>query len=302
MYDNCDLFDEAFHHYQQGNLLKHESIGFNRAKTERDVDEIINAFTRDFFAENKLQGSASELPVFIVGLSRSGKTLTDKLIANHQQVIQGGELLKLIRLINVDLKIKLKKKEKFPSYINEIDNKNMLEVVQEYEKVLLNLGADTNSRVLNTLPGNVFYLGMIAIMFPQSRIIYCKRETLDNCLAIYFKNFGKGNEYAFDLQDIGFYYRLYERLMDHWQAFLPLQIHEIHYEELVARPRESAEILIDFLGLGRDAEWPAFWDSINGDEENKPSLPILHDRFIGRAQKYRKFLAPLVESLKLHAE
>ena len=307
MCDNCNLFDEAFHHYQQGNLLKYESTGYNIPSAEKYVDEIVNAFNPDYFAGIKLQGSSSETPVFVVGLPRSGKTLTENLIAYHRQVINGGELIKLNSLIFVDLPVKLQKKKKFssykkfPSYINDIDNQVMFEIVREYEKVLLNLAADPNMRIINTLPDTVFCLGMIAILFPHARIIYCKRDALDNCLAIYCKYFANGNEYAFDLEEIGFYYRLYERLMDYWLDVLPLAIHEVNYENLIKQPEDTATDLIHFLGLEWDTEsYAALRQRLTSVKHKENDLPVqfMHDRFIGRAQKYKKFLAPLEQSLK----
>ena len=305
MCDNCNLFDEAFHHYQQGNLLKYDSTGYNMPSAEKYVDEIVHAFSPDYFAGNKLQGSSSEIPVFVVGLPRSGKTLTENLIAYHRQVINGGELIKLNSLISVDLPVKLQKKKKFPSYINDIDNQVMFEIVREYEKALLNLAPDSNMRILNTLPDTVFCLGMIAILFPHARIIYCKRDALDNCLAIYCKYFAEGNEYAFDLQEIGFYYRLYERLMDYWLDVLPLAIHEVNYENLIKQPEDTATDLIHFLGLEWDTEsYAALRQQLTSVKHKENDLPVqfMHDRFIGRAQKYKKFLAPLEESLKQFAE
>jgi hypothetical protein len=305
MCDNCNLFDEAFHHYQQGNLLKYDSTGYNMPSAEKYVDEIVHAFSPEYFAGNKLQGSSSEIPVFVVGLPRSGKTLTENLIAYHRQVINGGELIKLNSLISVDLPVKLQKKKKFPSYINDIDNQVIFEIVREYEKALLNLAPDSNMRILNTLPDTVFCLGMIAILFPHARIIYCKRDALDNCLAIYCKYFANGNEYAFDLEEIGFYYRLYERLMDYWLDILPLAIYEVNYDKLITQPENTAKDLINFLGLDWDAECTeAIRHQLSSDKHGENGLPVqfMHDRFIGRAQKYKKFLAPLEKSLKQFAE
>jgi tetratricopeptide (TPR) repeat protein len=305
MYDNSNLFDEAFHHYRQGNLLKYESTGYNMPSAEKYVDEIVNAFNPDYLAGNEIQGSSSEIPVFVVGLPRSGKTLTENMIAYHRQVINGGELIKLNSLISVDLPVKLQKKKRFPFYIYDIDNQVISEIVLEYEKVLSKLAADPNMRIINTLPDTVFYLGMIAILFPHARIIHCRRDALDNCLAIYCKYLANGNEYAFDLEEIGFYYRLYEKLMDYWLGILPITIHEINYENLIKQPEDTAKDLIHYLGLDWDTEFSAaLKKGLTTIKQGENDLPVqfMHDRFIGRAQKYKKYLAPLEESLKQFAE
>jgi tetratricopeptide (TPR) repeat protein len=301
IYDNCDLPDEAFYHYQQGNQIKYDFTGYNMPSAEKYVNEIIKAFSPDFFTGKKLQGSSSEAPVFIVGLPRSGKSLTENLLADHNQVLKGGELIKLNSLIFVDLPVKLQKKKRFPYYINDINNQVIVEIVREYEKVLSNISADPGMRIINTLPDTVFCLGLIAVLFPHSRIIYCKRDALDNCLAIYCKYFANGNEYAFDLKEIGFYYRLYERLMGYWLDVLPLAIHEVRYENLIKEQEETAKDLIQFLRLDSDGEYlKKLRKRLTPVKHEKDYLHVqfLHDRFIGKARQYKKYLSPLEKSLK----
>jgi hypothetical protein len=305
MYDNGDLLDEAFNHYQQANQIRRESIDYDISKVAEYIDEIKQTFSKEFYEKHKFNGIDSSHPVFIVGLSRSGKSLTEQLIATHNQVFAGEEINKLARVFLKDLPYQLKLQEKFPAYIGKIDNDNLLEVAREYEKYIMHLAGYSCERISNTMPDNFFFVGMFALLFPKSKIIYCRRDALDNCLAMYFKCFGSGNRYAFDLKEVGFYFRQYEKLMAHWQDVLPIDIHEVNYNKLITQPEDTAKDLIDFLGLEWDAECSgALRRRLSSDTHGGNGLPVqfMHDRFIGRAQKYRKFLGPLEESLKRYAE
>jgi len=305
MYDNCDMFAEAFYHYRQGNLIKHAQTDFNMERTTKYVGEIINTFTQEYFADNKLPGSPSVCPVFIVGLPRSGKTLLEKLSATHDRVIRGGELIRLHRLVTVDLPIKLGKKIRFPFYAADIEGSAILEAAREYERVLMSLGGSSYTRVTNTLPYNIFYLGIIAVLFPKAKIIYCKRDGLDNCLAIYFKYFGKGNQFAFDLEEIGLFYGLFSRLIQHWQSVLPLEIYEVSYEKMIAEPEGTTRDLVNFLGL----EWNRACINSLGRfmapihiNQGGLEFKAIHNRFVGRARQYKEFLGPLENRLAGYAD
>jgi len=305
MYDNGDLFEEAFNHYQQANLIRRESIDYDIPRVAEYTEEIINTFNKEFYEIHKFRGSDSSIPVFIIGLPRSGKTLTEQLVATHNKVFAGGEITKLARVFLTDLPIQLKMQEEFPAFAGKIDNNNLMKVARDYEKDIMHLAGHSCQRITNTLSDNIFFLGMIALLLPKAKIIFCRRDALDNCLAIYFKCFGGGHKYAFDLKETGFYYRQYEKLMAHWRNVLPMAIHEVNYDKLIALPEDTAKDLIDFLELDCDAGCTeALRHRLSSEKHggNGLSVQFMHDRFIGRAQKYKKFLAPLKESLKQFAE
>ncbi len=300
IYDNCTLYDVAFQHVQHANRIKNKTSAFNIDQYKKRVDEIISVFSNDVFAQPKFKGSSSTFPVFIVGLPRSGKTLVENMLAAHEDVYGGRELTEITRLIHKKIPHSLGVKTKFPIFVRGIDSKTAKIIIAEYESFLQNVAEKPYKRITNTFTNSFLLLGLIALLFPKSRIIYCRRSPLDNCLAIFFKLFKPGYEYSYDLSHIGFMYRQYEKLMDYWKNTLPIPIYELQYNELVKKPEQLFPQLISFLEL----EWnkqctDMVQDLIAKENAERPEKKLTeqHPRGIGWASNYKRFVAPLEESL-----
>ncbi|MEE9596336.1 MAG: sulfotransferase, partial [Acidiferrobacterales bacterium] len=187
----------------------------------------------------------------------------------------------------------------YPECAEDIDHDTATAVADEYETYLRRgVGGDI-LRVSDKMPANFHHLGFIAILFPKARIVHCLRDSLDTCLSNYFQNFAKGVEYAYDLSDIGAYYRQYERLMAHWRKVLPLSMYEIQYEELVADADRKTRELIDFLDLEWDERCLSFHrtrrpvQTVSSWQVRQP----IYTRSVHRWRNYEKFLGPLKDSL-----
>ena len=134
--------------------------------------------------------------------------------------------------------------------MDEITQDVSKSIINDYLSALQERSGDC-SRTTDKMPSNYQSLGLISILFPNAKIINCQRHPLDNALSIFFQKFVSGNQFAFDLADIGFWYKEYERLMTHWREVLPSPIYEVHYSDMVQNPKESARSLIEFCEL----EW-----------------------------------------------
>jgi tetratricopeptide (TPR) repeat protein len=302
MYENCGAYNEAIKHFQNGNRIKRSSINFDILQSKKEVDRIIYTFSEDFFKQHRIRGSESSSPVFIVGPSRAGKTLVEKHISSHKDVFGGGEIKIINLLTNHVLPQKLHTDKKYPYYMNEIDWRTISEIAQEYENAMRILGGDLYAHITNTLPSSYLLLGIIALLFPRTKVIYCRRNAVDNCLAIYFKLFSKGsNNYAYDLKEIAFYYRQYERLMNHWSNVLPLPLYEVSYEDLVQEPEKITPKLIEFLDLAWDSGNEAYLQDLKSpDKDICDGFPYTgkHPRGIDWSHKYKIFWEPLEECLQ----
>jgi hypothetical protein len=162
------------------------------------------------------------------------------------------------------------------------------------------LGGNTR-RVIDKLPDNIFELGVIATLFPAARVIFCRRDARDICLSCYFQKFtGAQLAFSYDLGDCAKRYLETERMMAHWRRVLPLRMHEVEYEALVADLEGESRRLIAFLGL----EWePACLEfhltqravaTASGWQVRQP----LYDRSVGRWRNYESYLAPLLDGLR----
>ncbi|QTA90213.1 tetratricopeptide repeat-containing sulfotransferase family protein [Desulfonema magnum] len=298
IYDDCGLYKEAFAHYQNANRLRHKSSRFNTRALADFIDRLIHTFDSEFFAQQTRYGSDSELPVFIVGMLRSGTTLVEQIISSHSHAHGAGELKKIGDMVNA-LSARFKGKVLYPEYVRHISARAMNTLARSYEDCLRRGTGTDILRISDKMPQNYFHLGLISLLFPKARIIHCRRHPMDICLSNYFQYYGPGSDPAYDLAGIGAYYRQYKRLMAHWRKVLPLKMYEIQYEELIANTEDNVRRLIRFLGL----EWEERCLSFHRNPRAVQTASVwqvrqpLYTRSVHRWQNYEDFLGPLKKSL-----
>ena len=170
-------------------------------------------------------------------------------------------------------------------------------IAEEIVQHLASLGQGAARVTIKTL-SNFLHLGVIATLFPRARVIHCRRDPLDVCLSCYFQNF-RGVTFAWSLEDIGAYYRTYEKLMAHWSRVLPMPIHEVSYEELVNDQEAVSRKLLSFCGLDWDERCLTFWNTrrvVQTASAVQVRKPISRQA-IGRWRNYRSHLGPLLKAL-----
>ncbi|MBF0195197.1 MAG: sulfotransferase [Magnetococcales bacterium] len=251
--DQCKSYDTAFYHYQKANKIRYSEQNGSDLQDVLELIENIKAnFTPDLFKKLQHVGSRDSWPVFIVGMFRSGTSLTEQILASHPDVHGAGERVEM-GLLCRELPLMLQQADKtFPECIAELTPAVANEVAKSYRDSLYK-GVDNKIlRVVDKLPFNFLHLGVISLLFPNAHIIHCKRHPLDVCLSNYFQNFSSGPKFVQDLEEIALYYRAYHDLMLHWQKVLPLSIHSVVYEELVADPMPHSQDLIKKIALPWD--------------------------------------------------
>jgi tetratricopeptide (TPR) repeat protein len=299
--DRRGEYDEAFRYCDQANRLQREALkeqgrAFDPDAHQRLIDALIAAFTPDYFQAVHSFGVDAELPVFIVGMPRSGTTLVEQILASHPLAFGAGELRDMDRL-RTTLEERVGAPGGFPACIARADRQLIRTLAEQHLERLARLGGQA-VRVINKMPDNTLYLGLIATLFPRARIIHCRRNAVDVCLSCYFQHF-KSIMYASSLEDIGLYYRQYERLMAHWHAVLPLQLHEVVYEELVANQEPLSRDLIAFCGLDWNDRCLAFHKN-RRPVQTASKLQVrrpLYASAVGRWRRYAVQLQPLLRVL-----
>ena len=237
---------QAMDYLQQA---KKDRQSFDVSAHSRRIDSTIQIFGRYFLEQRKSYGSPSERPVFIVGMPRSGTSLTEQILASHPAITGAGELPHIFNIANdllysADLELFAKK-------LNGIDPFEVKQLSNAY-LAKLNWHSRTETRVIDKMPHNFMLLGLIALLFPNARVIHCKRDPSDNCLSVYTNMFSEGHAYSNDLGQLGRYYRDYVRLMAHWREVLPLRMLDVQYEEMVADQEAQSRRLVNFVGLDWD--------------------------------------------------
>jgi tetratricopeptide (TPR) repeat protein len=289
LYDRLGRYDEAFGRFLKANRLT--PTRYDPGETGRLFDSLIDAYAPGVVRARA--GNRTELPVFIVGMPRSGTTLVEQILAAHPQVHGAGELA-LVRQLVGGLPSRLSRGNPYPSCLEEVTPVLLDELAAAYLGVLQGLAPGAR-RVTDKMPHNFRWLGLIDQMLPGARIVHCRRDALDTCLSLYFQPISPGHPYCADLRDLGHYYRQYERLMAHWAGTLDNPVLELRYEELVAEPERVARELVAFCGLEWDPACLNF--HAQGRVVNTPSYdqvrrPI-YTSAVERWRRYERFLGPL---------
>jgi tetratricopeptide (TPR) repeat protein len=241
-FDDVGNFAQAFQNFKRGNeLLKTVAADYDRKERSRLIDELIRVYTREEISKIKIPGSASSKPVFVVGMPRSGTSLSEQIIASHPAAYGAGELHFWEALIAKDTGLTQ----------GILSEPARAKAAEEYLRILEASSANA-SRIVDKAPVNSDFLGVIYSVFPNARVIYMQRDPIDTCLSCYFQQFLLGLNFTFDLSDLAHYYREHRRMMVHWRKVLPPGfILDVPYEELVNDLETWSRKMLDFIGL----EW-----------------------------------------------
>ena len=247
VYDDTECYERAYAHYRRANALKARTLGFDAVAHSAWADRVAKVFDAEFFAARSGFGVASERPVFIVGMPRSGTSLVEQILASHPRVFGAGELPD-IALIRAGIAAE----HDYPAAMTSLSRAGVEQAAGRYLRSIEGKAGLGFSRVTDKTPANCLDLGLIALLLPGAKVVHCRRDPRDTGLSIFFRHFTAGHEYAYRLADIAAYYRTYERLMRHWREVgLPVQTLELSYEELIAEPEVQIRRLLDFCAL----EW-----------------------------------------------
>lgn len=288
--DRRGEYDAAFDAFEQANALA--SAVYRPEETEQRFARITAFFSADGMRCLPMASRRSGRTLFIVGMPRSGTSLVEQILDSHPDVAGGGELRDMRR---IELGFGA---DGFPEKLAAFDTATLDHLADSYLSRLAGIDADAHY-VSDKTPLNLERLGLIALLFPDARIVHCARDPLDTCLSCYFQRFAQRNEFAYSQAGLGHFYGHYMRLMDHWREVLRLPIHEVRYETLVARPRDTIEALLSFLDLPWDDRCLAFHANprivytASIDQVRRP----LYTHASGRAAAYRHRLGPLVDAL-----
>ena len=237
----------------------------------------------------------SELPVFVVGMPRSGTTLVEQICATHSRVFGAGELGDIIRLDHI-----LNRGDIAGS--PELHGETAWKIAKEHI-VKLYGQAKGALRVVDKMPDNILLVGLILRLFPRARIIWCSRDKRDTALSCYFQMFAPGAQhFSYDLADCGHRMRLIERLARHWMTLVPTRMIEMNYEALINDLEGQSRRLIEFLGLGWE---PACMD-FHRTERSVATVSYwqvrqpLYQSSVGRWRNYEQHLSPLFAALSKH--
>ncbi len=291
-FDDLRQYDEAFANYRQANeLSKRYGASYERANFTQRVDGIIRTIDAAFIQQLSEQGSDSQLPVLVMGMPRSGTSLSEQILASHPAVFGAGEVTFWDGAWNKWLQA-LQEEGSADAARQQRMSAAYLERLKPPRAGVL--------RVIDKMPANFLYAGFIYGLFPKLRIIHMQRHPLDTCLSIYFQNFFGMGPYANDLDSLAHYYGQYQRVMAHWRGLLPAtSLLEVPYESLIADQEGWSRRMLDFIGLPWDPKVLDFHQTERSviTASKWQVRQKIHTSSAGRWRHYERHLQPLQAAL-----
>ena len=295
LHESMKDYDNAFRSHAKSKSLA--ATSYNAIANTDFTNRIISVFSREFLATAPRASDTSQVPLFIVGMPRSGTSLVEQILSSHPEVHGAGELPH-ITWIARGLSKMVSTGKPYPECSHDLTQNQINECSLQYLHILKQL-APNALRVTDKMPHNFRHLGLIELLFPDARIIHVSRDPLDTCLSCYFQEFSDAHAYTRSLRDLGSHYRDYERLMQHWLSTLNMQLLTLHYEDIVSNLEITARELIEFCGLEWDDTCLDFHrhervvQTLSSEQVRKP----IYSSSVGRWKYYRSHLGELLDIL-----
>jgi tetratricopeptide (TPR) repeat protein len=299
-YDDIGDLESAFRHYGAGAAIKRARLNYDEERSQAFFNGIIKTYDAAYIADGSIKGHPSTLPIFIVGMPRSGSTLVEQILSSHPEVHGAGEI-KVVSQAMHEVRNVFPKLPPFPEVGSQMRQPHYDYFANHYLNVITRLSEDA-SHITDKLLTNYYFLGILYKAFPNAKVIHTMRNPVDTCLSCYTKLFKDDMPYTYDLRELGRYHKRYQALMAHWRAVLPDSfLLEVNYEDVVGSLEDKAKQIVAFCGLNWDAQCLKFHESdrpvktASVAQVRKP----LYSTSVDRWRRYEVQLQPLVEELGL---
>ncbi len=277
--------DEAFAHYSQGNALRRKYHPFRGSEVTRRVDQSVKLFTREVLGRGG--GCDASDPIFIVGMPRAGSTLVEQILSSHSSVEGTSEL--------PDMPAISLRKGPYPASSLEMGPEDRFAAGEEYLKRASVQRRTQRPLFVDKLPNNWMFVPFIHWVLPKAKIIDARRHPLACCFSNFRQHFARGQDFTYDLGDLGRYYSDYVRLMAHVDAVLPGRVHRVIYERMVDQTEAEIRALLDYCGLAFEPACLEFHKTeraVRTASSEQVRQPIYSDAK-AEWQAYERHLAPL---------
>jgi tetratricopeptide (TPR) repeat protein len=301
-YEDLGQCENSFRQLLAGNALKRRQIAYDEATVLDGLERVAAAFTPELIRARQGAGERSAVPVFIVGMLRSGTTLLEQILASHPQVLGAGEL-KLLGNAATRIRPRDGGAAEFPDVVCEMSAEQINAFGADYVAELRRRAPDA-ARIINKMPSNYILAGLIHLALPNAAIIHAVRDGADTCVSCFSKLFTEEQNHTYDLAELGRYYRGYEALMAHWRRVLPPgRILDVRYEDVVADLEGAARRMVAHCGLPWDPRCLAFHQT-ERPVRTASAIQVrqpLYAGAVGRWRQYEPLLGPLLAELRREA-
>jgi len=293
-FEDLGDYERSFEHLKRGADSRRRRLSYRVEEDERAVGDLIGTFSSSTVAAAS-PGFASGMPIFVLGLPRSGTTLVDRILDAHGDVESLGEIADFGAAVT---RLGQGARDKF-ELIRRSVGFDMAALGRFYCDSVLSRGV-AGRRLLDKTPLNYLYIALIALSLPEAAIVHVRRRPMEVCFAMYKTLFRMGYPFSYDLSDLGRYYIAFDRLMSHWRTLLPGKFFEIDYENLVADQESETRRLLAHCSLPWDERCLSFHESdrpVATASAAQVRQPI-YATSVGLWRRYEKQLAPLADTLR----
>lgn len=291
--DNTQQYARAFQAYAKGNQLHYLEKPWNKTTLHHLVEQIPQVFTPSFLKQSK-KTKETRCPIFVVGMPRAGTTLIEQILCSHQQIHGAGELSILDDVIQ---KARHTSDLPFMTWVAQLTDHDFAALGEQYLDQTWALAPDSGF-IIDKMPSNCFYIGMIYRMLPTAKIIHAIRDPMDSCFSCFTHLFKSSMLFAYDLKALGEYYLLYAQAMQHWHDALPATaLFDLPYEQMVAHHEDISKQLLDYIGLPWDANCLHFYNNnriVKTASLTQVRKPI-YQTSVKRWQHFAEELQPLLQ-------
>lgn len=283
--------ERAFFHLHEGNAIKRATFDYDANATRVWMRKIAATFTTALMEKFKDAGVVSQRPVFIIGMPRSGTTLVEQILASHPGIYGSGELSALRHAVD--------KAGTFPDALPQWDREIFARIGRDYLSQIEGLAPDA-LRVVDKMPANFLYAGLIPLILSGARMIHCRRDPVDTCLSCYSKHFAGEQIFAYRLDELGAFHLEYQALIDSLRKVLPPdRFLEVDYENVVDDLEGEARRLISFVGMPWDDACLNFHETrriVRTASASQVRQPI-YATSKGRWRQHAAHLGPLLSAI-----
>ncbi|MGH8399237.1 MAG: tetratricopeptide repeat-containing sulfotransferase family protein, partial [Gammaproteobacteria bacterium] len=296
-WEDAGDYARAFHHFSSGNRLRRTVIEYSSAKNWQRFRRVRTSTGAQFLTRSANCGSESRLPMFIIGMPRSGTSLVEQVLSRHPRVHAGGELRFLAASLGRTLGASYHEDPEHS--VTQLDD-TQLRMIGDRCLADMHELAPQSAYVTDKLPANFLRLGLIHVLYPHAHILHCYRDPRDNCVSLFTTLFNTEFGYTSDLQELGEYYCEYYHLMRHWHNVLPPDaVLDVCYEDMVVDTESQVRRILDYCGLDWD---PACLDFTRSARPVRTASAYqirqpVYNSAVGRWKHYEPYIAPLLSAL-----
>lgn len=290
----------AFRYYERGNALKKEETHYAAERIEKEFRLQTEICTEAMLGRDEAHGCPAPDPIFILGLPRAGSTLLEQILASHPQVEGTMELPNMLATVHrLNGRRMVDEDPRYPGILAELSEDTLRSLGENYMKDT-QIFRSGKPYFIDKMPNNFRHIGLIHLILPNAKIIDARRHPMACCFSGFKQLFAEGQEFTYDLRDIGRYYREYVKLMDHWDRVLPGKVLRVQYEEVVDDLENQVRRILDHCGLPFDERCVRFHETsrpVRTPSSEQVRQPIYAS---GKKQwrNFERFLGPLKEALE----